>query len=59
MILLMLNPWFKNLHLVSSFVGWEQGNSIIELYDQKFLQPMLLKCYHHLHPMEHYDVEST
>jgi hypothetical protein len=44
--------------LVSSFVGHEQGISIVEKYDWKSLQPMLLKCYHHLHLVENYDVES-
>jgi hypothetical protein len=55
----MLNPRFKSLHLVSLFVGHEQGISIVEEYDQNSLQPMRLKCYHHLHPMEDCDVEST
>jgi hypothetical protein len=55
----MLDPQLKNLHLVSSFVGCEQGNSIVEKYDRKSLQPMFLKCYHHLHHVENYDVEST
>jgi hypothetical protein len=30
---LMLDPWFKSLHLVSSFVGHEQGISIVKEYD--------------------------
>jgi hypothetical protein len=30
MLLLMLYPQLKNLHLVISFVGCEQGNSIIK-----------------------------
>jgi hypothetical protein len=44
--------------LVSSFVGHEQGIFIVEKYDRKSLQPMLLKCYHYLHLVEIYDVES-
>jgi hypothetical protein len=48
---LMLDLRFKNLHLVSSFVGQEEGVSIVDEYDNKTLYPMLLKCYHHLHPM--------
>ncbi len=55
----MLDPRLKNLHLISSFVGREQGISTVEEYDRKSLQLMLLKCYHHLHPMKNYDVEST
>jgi hypothetical protein len=43
--------------LVSSFVGCEQGTSIVEEYDWKFLQPMFLKCYHHLHLVENHHVE--
>jgi len=48
---LMLDPRFKSFHLVSSFVGQEEGVSIMDEYDKKTLYPMLLKCYHHLHPM--------
>jgi hypothetical protein len=59
MLYLMLDPWFKSLCLVSSFVGCEQGIYIVEEYDRKSLQPMLLECYHHLHAMKNYDVEST
>jgi hypothetical protein len=59
MCYLMLDPWFKSLHLVSSFVGREQGISIVKEYDQKSLQPMLLKCYHHLHHAKNYDVKFT
>jgi hypothetical protein len=44
MFLLMLDPRFKNLHLLSSFVGREQNIYIVKEYDQKSLQPMLLKC---------------
>jgi hypothetical protein len=56
---LMLDPQFKSLCLVSSFVGHEQDISIVEKYDRKSSQPMLLKCYHHLHDLvEIYDVES-
>ncbi len=56
---LMLDSRFKNLCLVSSFVGCKQGISIVEECDLKSLQPILLKCYHHLHLVENYDVEST
>jgi len=59
MLSLMLDTQFKSLRLVSSFVGREQGISIVQEYDQKFSQPMFLKCYHHLHPVENYDIEST
>jgi hypothetical protein len=36
---------------VSLFIGCEQGNAIVEGYDKKTLYPMLLKCYHPLHPL--------
>jgi hypothetical protein len=41
MLFLMLNPKFKNLDLVSSFIGLEQSKSIVEKYDKKTLYPML------------------
>jgi hypothetical protein len=58
MFSLKLDPRFKNFRLVSSFVGCEQG-IFVEEYDQKSLKPMFLKCYHHLHLMQNYDIEST
>jgi hypothetical protein len=33
------------------FVGQKEGVSIVDEYDRRTLYPMLLKCYHHLHPM--------
>ncbi len=54
---LMLNPRFNNYHLVSSFIGCEKGVNIIEEYDSWSLYPMLLKCYHYLHPMPQFEVE--
>ncbi len=51
MFSLMLNPRFKNFSLVSSFIGREQGVTIVEEYDSKSLYPILLECYHHLHPL--------
>jgi hypothetical protein len=50
MFSLMLDPRFKSLSLVSSFIGREQGVAIAEKYDLKSLYPML-KCHHHLHPL--------
>jgi hypothetical protein len=48
MLSLMLEARFKSLHLMSSFIGYEQGVAIIEEYDARSSYPMLLKCYHHL-----------
>jgi hypothetical protein len=52
MFSLMLDPRFKNLCLISSFVAQEEGVSIMVEYDRIILYPMLFKCYHHLHPMK-------
>jgi len=49
MFSLMLDPRFKILCLVSSFIGKEQNVAIIEKYDKKSSYPMLLKRHHHLH----------
>jgi hypothetical protein len=51
MLYLMLDPRFRSLHLIFSFVGLEECVSIRDEYDRKTLYPMLLKCYHHLHSM--------
>ncbi len=34
---------------MSSLIGHEQGNAIVEKYDKKYLLPMFLKCHYHLH----------
>jgi hypothetical protein len=36
---------------MSSFIGHEQRVAIVEEYDERFLYPMVLKCYHQLHLM--------
>ncbi len=46
----MLNPRYKSLHIVSSFVGREQHVVLVGEYDRKSLYPMLVKCHEHLHP---------
>jgi len=51
MLSLMLDLKFKNLHLIASFVGQEEGVNIVDEYDKRTLYPMFLKCYHHLHLM--------
>jgi hypothetical protein len=51
MLALLLDPRFKSLCLVSSFVRQEEGVNIVDEYDRRTLYPMLLKYYHHLHPM--------
>jgi hypothetical protein len=51
MIFVMLDPRFKSLQILSSFVGWGKGVSLVEKYDRKSLYHMLVKCYEHLHPL--------
>jgi hypothetical protein len=50
MLFFMLDPKFKSLYLISSFIGHEQRVAIVEEYNERSLYPMLLKHYHHLHP---------
>jgi hypothetical protein len=51
MIFLMLGPSYKNLCIISSSFGSEQGVAFVEEYDRKSLNPMLVKCHEHLHPL--------
>jgi hypothetical protein len=55
MLSLMLDPRFKSFHLLSSFIGHEQGNTIVEEYDTKSLYFMLLKYHHHSHPLAKFE----
>jgi hypothetical protein len=50
MLALMLELRFKNLRLMSSFIGHHQGVAIVEQYNMISLYPMFMKCYYHLHP---------
>jgi hypothetical protein len=47
----MLDPRFKIICLVFSFISVEQGKVIVEEYDKKNKIPMLTKYYYHLHPL--------
>jgi hypothetical protein len=47
----MLDPRFKNFHIVSSFV---EGSKVLLLLMNMIEKPcilMLVKCYEHLHPL--------
>ncbi len=55
MISLMVNPKFKNFHIVPSFVGMEQGVALVKEYHRITLYLMLVKCYEHLHPLVRLD----
>ncbi len=50
-LFLMLDPRFKNLRLVSSLIGRQQGIFIVQKYDMRFLFPMVFKYHEHLHPI--------
>jgi hypothetical protein len=49
MFLLMLNSQFMNFCFMFSFVGCEEGISIVEVYDKESLHLVFLKCYHCLY----------
>jgi hypothetical protein len=51
MLAIMLDPRLKSLHLVSSFIGCDQGVTIVEQYDIMSLYPMLMKRYYHFHSL--------
>jgi hypothetical protein len=54
MLSLMLDFRFKSLYLVSYFIGQEESVNIMDENDTRSLYPVLLKCYHHLHPITKY-----
>jgi hypothetical protein len=51
MLTLMLDSRFNSLKLIYYFMGCEHRMTIAENYDRKYLFLMLLKSYHHLHPL--------
>jgi len=51
MLAFMLDPRLKVLRVISSFIGHKHRVSIAKRYNKKSLFPMLLKSYHHLHPL--------
>jgi hypothetical protein len=55
MIFLRLDPRFNSLHILSSFIGREQGVVLVEEYDRKSWYPMLVKCHEHLHHLARLD----
>jgi len=55
---LMLDPRFKNLKLISSLIGQEQGIFIVQEYDMRSLFPMLLQCHQHLHLVVKFDITN-
>jgi hypothetical protein len=51
MLSLMFNSRFKNLCIISSFVGREQNLIVVQEYDRRSLYLMSLKCHEHLHSL--------
>jgi hypothetical protein len=51
----MLELKFKSLCLMSSFIGHDQGVTIVEQYNMISLYVMFMKCYYHLHPSIKYN----
>ncbi len=51
MLVLMLDSIFRSLRLMFSFIGRERGVTITLKNDKKMFFFMLLKSYHHLHPV--------
>ncbi len=49
MLVLMLDPWFKDLSLVGDYVGHVSTIEIATTYDTQFLFPTLKKLYQKLH----------
>jgi len=48
---LMFDLGSKNFCRMFSFIDCEQGVTIVEEYDRKYLFPMFLKFHHHVHPV--------
>jgi hypothetical protein len=51
MIFLLLDPRFKSLHIIFSFIGREQRVALVKEYDRKTLYSLLVKCHEHSHPL--------
>ncbi len=56
MLHLIQNLQFKSFHLISSFIGHEEGVNIVEEYDKQSLYLMFLIRYHYLHLMTKFKV---
>ncbi len=48
----MLDPRFKNLHLMSPIIGLERDKAIVQEYEKILVSHV--KIYHHLHPLSKY-----
>jgi hypothetical protein len=45
MLLLMLNPRFKSLQLVTNYIGHDKTSTLVVQYDVGLLLPLLIQCY--------------
>jgi hypothetical protein len=45
MLVLMLNPRFKSLQLVTSYIGHDKTSALVVQYDVGLLLPLLIQCY--------------
>jgi hypothetical protein len=59
MLTLLLDPRFKSLCLVSSFIDHDQVITIVEQHDTMSLYPMVMKCYYNLHPLTIVSIKLT
>lgn len=50
MLAFMLNPMFKNMCLVTSYVGHDNVVNLVINYDSKLLLPLLVESYKSLMP---------
>ncbi len=50
MLVLMLDPCFKNLQLIQNYVGLEVVMEIVVEYDRTILMPLLLTVYNNQNP---------
>jgi hypothetical protein len=49
-LVLMLDPWFKNLQLVRNYMGFDMAMHIVVVYDRGMLMPFLFIVYNKLTP---------
>jgi hypothetical protein len=57
MLTFILDPRFKSLKLIFSFIVHKYGVAIIKEYDRKSLFSIFFKSYHRLHSL--FEVESS
>ncbi len=45
MLALMLDPIYKSMHLVMTYVGLDNATILVAEYDQELLLPLLMEVY--------------